>query len=565
MSSEDSIPPAVLRQRRRYEALGVALNKSSGMKSWFKVLFVLSLVTGIPTIPLLSDPLKDTLTTTYQMVIIGSRILLIVTTLYLLTQIMPEIYTAKNDFEVKLQEVGYKNPNTNTKEEKNFVYRKVIFNVLKIVILIVSFFGLFLVGSRDNYGFIIGNQILYLLVIVGFLLTMKFWASKGPEYSPRLGGRNIILVLIPGAVLWSLEILLEFFSFMTEPRFHFNTLQISWGVMYPFMLVFILVAVIYTSKKTVRERMMIQEAKEMEFKRKESFIDDKRIYSRAIFGFQTRWNNFTQIFRKKEVEKIKNIDKKPNEKVVKSIWIAMFTTFIPFAFVLPWNFFPHDGIVIFGALMIAYQYSMIKYERIEIDVISEPEKDETITPTEIRKPTYSTNTLRILLVPLMLFIIAVYLLGGVITGGILTTYNEMLILAFTWISVLIVIPLSIQIISNIKNSAEENRSIDNLGMHRNVMLLILILELVLIIGSIVGNLVGSLLNVEIIPLTTILLQIAIIGVLTLIPIIYKLVVPKLKDQNFKIFNIGTYVVVGLADAGILIWFIFNIIVRFFFS
>jgi len=565
MSSEDSIPPAVLRQRRRYEALGVALNRSSGMKSWFKVLFVIALVTGIPAILLLSDPLKDSLTITYQIVIIGSRIFLIIITLFLLSRIMPEVYTARNDFEMKLKEVGYKDSKTNTKEEKQFVYRKIIFNALKIVILIVSFFGLFLVTSRDNYGFIIGNQILYLLVVVGFLLTMKFWSSKGPDYSPRLGGRYIILALIPGAALWALEVILEFFSFMTNPRFHFNTLQISWGIMYPFMLIFIIIAVAYTTKKTVREKIALQEARELEFKRKESFIEDKRFYSRAFFGFQTRWNIFTQIFRRKDVEKVKDIDKKPNEKVIKSIWITLFVTFIPFVFIIPWNFFPHDGIVIFGALMIAYQYSMIKYERIEIDVISEPEIDESISPTEIRKPTFSTNTLRILILPIILFVVAVYLIGGVITGGILTSYNEMLILAFTWISVLIVIPLSIQIIANIKTSAEENRTKENISMHRNVLILILILEIVLIVGSVVGNLVGAALQVEIIPLTTILLQLTICGVLTIIPLIYQFVVPKLDDNNFKIFNIGTYIVIALADAGIIVWFIFNIIVKFFFT
>ena len=563
MTSDESIPAAVLRQRRRYEALGVALNKSSGMKSWFKVLFILALVSGIPAIILLRDPLKDGLTTAYQMIIIGSRIFIIIITLFLLMKIMPEVYTAKNDFDMKLQEVGYKDSKTNTKEEKQFVYRKLIFTVLKIVILVTSFFGLFLTGSRDNYGFIIGNQILYLLVIVGFLLTLKFWFSSGPENSPRMGGRSIIQVLIPGAVLWGLEVFIEFFTFLSEPRFHFNTLQISWGIMYPFMLLFILIAVIYTSKKTVRERMLLQEAKELEFKRKESFIDDKKFYSRAFFGFQTRWNEFNQIFRKKDTEKVKNIDKKPNEKVVKVIWISLFATFIPFVFILPWNFFPHDGIVIFGALMVAYQYSMIKYQRLEIEVISEPERDESITPTEIRKPEFISGTLRWILIPMILFMIAVYLIGGVITSGILTRNNEMLLLSFTWISVLIVIPLSIQITANIKNSADENRTKENVGMHRNSLVLILILELVLIVGSIVGNIVGKVLNVEIIPLTTILMQATIAGVLVVIPIIYQFVIPKLNDQNYKIFNIGTFVVVALADAGIFVWFIFNIILRFF--
>jgi hypothetical protein len=564
MTSEESIPPAVLRQRRRYEALGVALNRSSGMRSWFKVLFILALVSGIPAIILLGDPLKDGSTTAYQMIIIGSRIFIIIITLYLLMKIMPEVYTAKNDFEMKLKEVGYKDPNTNTKEENQFVYRKIIFTFLKIVILVASFFGLFLAGSRDNYGFIIGNQILYLLLIVGILLTMKFWSSNGPENSPRMGGRYIIQVFIPGAILWGLEVFLEFFSFLSEPRFHFNTLQISWGIMYPFILIFILVAVIYTSKRTVRERMVLQEAREMEFKRRESFIEDKRFYSRAFFGFQTRWNEFTQIFRRKDTEKVKDIDKKSNEKIVKAIWITLFVTFIPFVFILPWNFFPHDGIVIFSALMVAYQYSMIKYNRLEIEVISEPERDEKITPTEIRKPDFISGTLRWILVPTMLFIVAVYLIGGVITGGILTRNNEMLILAFTWISVLIVIPLSIQIISNIKNSADENRTKENVGMHRNSLILILILELVLIVGSLVGNLVGSFaLDVEIIPLATILLQATIVGVLIVIPLIYQFVVPKLNDQNYKMFNIGTFIVVALADAGIFVWFIFSIIVRFF--
>ena len=165
MSNLDTSDESLILQRKRYEALGAALNKSSSMKSWFKVLFATTLIFGIPTIILLSDPLKDTLTIVYQMVIFGFRIVIIAMCILLFSRMTTKLYTAKNDSDKKLEEIGYKDAKTNTKEEKTFLTRNVVYTFLKVLIFISTAFGIFLVSSRDNYGYIIGQQALYLVVV----------------------------------------------------------------------------------------------------------------------------------------------------------------------------------------------------------------------------------------------------------------------------------------------------------------------------------------------------------------------------------------------------------------
>ncbi|MHA2309115.1 MAG: hypothetical protein ACXABJ_07550 [Candidatus Heimdallarchaeaceae archaeon] len=157
MTTAEGIPSTIIRERKRYEKLGFALNKAASIRTWLKVLFAITLILGLPTLPLLSDPLKDATTTLYQVVIFGFRVLLIAMILFLAQKITPQMYTAKNDLDIKLEEIGFKDPNTNTMEENRIINRNVVFTVMKMIILIASAIGLFLVGSRDNYGYIISH------------------------------------------------------------------------------------------------------------------------------------------------------------------------------------------------------------------------------------------------------------------------------------------------------------------------------------------------------------------------------------------------------------------------
>ena len=197
MTSAEGTSSTVIRQRKRYEKLGFALNKAGSIKTWLKVLFATTLILGLPTLPLLTDPLKDGTTTLYHVVIFGFRILIIAMILFLTLKITPQMYTAKNDLDIKIEEIGYKDANTNTKEERQLVNRNLIFTAMKIIVLVASGLGMFLVGSRDNYGYIIGQEIIYVILVVGLGLTYKFWISKDPDYSPKLGGRNLVLVFLP--------------------------------------------------------------------------------------------------------------------------------------------------------------------------------------------------------------------------------------------------------------------------------------------------------------------------------------------------------------------------------
>ncbi|MHA1514613.1 MAG: hypothetical protein ACTSPF_03660, partial [Candidatus Heimdallarchaeaceae archaeon] len=160
MSNSDSIKDNLVLQRKRYEALGASLNRSSGMKSAFKVLFATTLIFGLPTVILLSNPLKDNVTIVYQMIIFGSRILIIAMCLLLFSRITSEIYTAKNDSDKKMAELGYKDAKTNTKEERVLLTRTTVYTILKLLVFLATFFGLFLFSSRDNYGYIIGQQVI---------------------------------------------------------------------------------------------------------------------------------------------------------------------------------------------------------------------------------------------------------------------------------------------------------------------------------------------------------------------------------------------------------------------
>ena len=561
MSTSDTTQPAVSAQRKRFEALGIAVNKASTIRGWLVALFYTTLIFGLPSLALLASPLKDSVTITYHVIIYGFRLLIIAMTILMVSRITTEMYTAKNDLNMKLKEIGYKDPKTNTKEENSYLHNNTILSLLKIVILIGSAIGLFLLGSRDNYGYIIGHQIIYVFIVVSLAITAKFWIGKKPDNSPRMGGRFVVLVFLPSIVLWGLETVFDFFSILTNPRFHYNVLQISWGIIYPFVFLFLLIAVLFTARKTKRERMNLQEARLAEFKRRESFIQEKgRIY-RARHSMKQSWNKFTQFFFKDQ-QKEKDLDKKPNIILIRSIWLTLFITFIPFAFMIPWNLFPQDGILIIMALMISYQYSMIKYERNEIDVISEPIMDEEIEPPAIRTTDLMNTTFRIILLPTIIFIIAQYLMSSVITSGVLTNQNEMITIGFTWIAVLLVIPLSIQLIYHLNLNTKTDRSEENVKMFRKGIFYLLAIELLLLIGTIAGRYIGMLLGFDIFPPFAIILQAIFVTALVIIPLVYLYIIPKLTDEQYQIARIITYSLLAIINVGVLALFITNVLSYF---
>lgn len=563
MSKLDSTRDGLVLQRQRYEALGASLNKSSSMKSVFKVLFATTLIFGIPTVILLSNPQKDNVTIVYQMIIFGFRILIIAMCLLLFSRVTSEIYTAKNDSDKKLAEIGYKDAKTNTKEERVLLTRTTIYSILKLLVFLATFFGLFLFSSRDNYGYIIGQQVIYIIALFLLLLSVSFWTSRKPDYSPRLGGRLIMLVFVPALVFWGLEVILGFFNVISDSRFHYNTLQVSYGLIYPFAFIFLLVVVLYTSRKTIREKRAIRKARLADFDRRAGFIEDKNPFSQMIYHIQLFFDKMGRTITGKE-RREKNIDKKPNKLIVNSMWISIFIAFFTFAFILPWNMFPHDGILLAGAAIISYQYSMIKYDRDEINVIAVPDKDESIEPPEIRTKDLLSSTLRFIMLPTLIFIVVQFILNGILTGGEFTTSNLQLILSFTWVIALIVIPLSIHIIYKLVQNIKEDRTMDNIRMYFNGLFFILLFEVVLYVVTVTalfGAFYGY--GFELIHTVTLALQATFVVVLVILPIVYQFIAVKVKEEGFKILTISTYVLVGLINVGIFTVFIIHILSLFF--
>ncbi len=563
MSNLDSTSENLILQRQRYGALGASLNKSSRMTSMFKVLFATTLIFGLPTVILLSNPLKDNLTVIFQMVIFGFRILIIAMCLLLFSRVTSKLYTAKNDSDKKLAEIGYKDAKTNTKEERVLLTRTTIYSILKLLILLATFSGLFLFSARDNYGYIIGQQVIYLVVLFLLLLSVSFWTSRKPDYSPRLGGRLLMLVFVPALIFWGLEVILGFFNVISDSRFHYNILQTSYGLIYPFAFIFLLVAVLYTTRKTIREKRAIREARIADFDRRAGFIEEKNPFSQMIYHIQLSFNKMGRAITGRD-KRERNIDKRPSKLIVNSMWLTIFATFFGFAFLLPWNMFPHDGILLAGAAIISYQYSMIKFERDELVVIAVPEKDETIEPPEIRTKELLTTTSRFIMLPTLIFIVVQFILNGILTKGVFTTANLQLILSFTWVIALIVIPLSIHIIYKIVQNIKEDRTMDNIRMYFNGLFLILLFELVLYVMTVIalfGAFYGY--GFELIHVVTLALQATFIVALVIFPIAYLFIATKVDEKGFKILTISTYVLVGLINIGIFTVFIIHILSLFF--
>ncbi len=543
MKTSDSARETLISQRKRFDALGAALRRASSMSSWFKVMFATTLIFGLPTLILLSNPLKDGTTFGIQLLIYGFRIFMIALAFYLLARITPQLYAAKNDLNIKLEEVGYQEAGTNSVAEKNLVVRNIFFSILKILVFISSGFGLFLVSSRINYGYIIGLQIIYLSVLFILIVTMKFWISRKPDYSPRMGGRLLVLAFIPGSFFWGFEVIIGFFSTISNPTFRYNYIQTSFGFVYPFVFLFLLIAIFITTKKTKREKTALQKAREAEFTRKSGFIDEKSVFSRIKYRYQIWWNKVTQTLSIKI--KKDDIDSKPSLLLVNSIWITLIVSVLGFAFFVPWNIFPHDATFFAAVLIISYQYSMIKYEREEIDVLSDPKKNEDITPPSIRTKELPSITLRLILLPTIIFVIAQYVMNGILTDGILSADNRMLILTFTWIAALIVVPIAIQLVYLISRDLKSEREFKNFKMYFTSLIYILIFQLVLFTASVVSLFVALQFDFQLIDPMALVLQAIFVVTIVVLPIVYLLIAMKVDDAGYKILRICTWVLVGI--------------------
>ncbi|MHA1465946.1 MAG: hypothetical protein ACTSQ2_12725, partial [Candidatus Heimdallarchaeaceae archaeon] len=252
MTTSESKSGAVIQQRKRFEALGSAINKADGMTSWLRVLMTFTLIFGLPTVALLADPAKDSTITMYEIIIFAARILLIAMVLYIISKITREIFTASNDYNKKTEEIGFKDPNTNTPEEKKFMNNKIIYTIISVLVILASFLGIFLVNSRFSATYITGQSIVYIILIVCLGLTFKFWWGRNQEDSPRMGGRKIIQIFIPVFLFLAIGVVIDFFAILNEARFRMNALQLSWGIVYPFLLVFLVIAILITTKKTKR-------------------------------------------------------------------------------------------------------------------------------------------------------------------------------------------------------------------------------------------------------------------------------------------------------------------------
>ncbi|MHA1203161.1 MAG: hypothetical protein ACTSQ4_11670, partial [Candidatus Heimdallarchaeaceae archaeon] len=552
---------ALIRQRMMFEALGNALKRASSMSTMFKVMFAVTLIFGLPTLILLSNPLKDGTTFGIQLLVYGTRVLLVALAFYLLARVTPELYTAKNDMKMKIEEIGYRQADANSNEEKNLLVRNILYSILKILIFIASGFGLFLISSRVNYGYIIGQQAIYFAVVVLLIATIRFWNSSKPDYSPRLGGRLLVLVFVPATYFWAFEIIINFFSVVTESNIRYNYTQSSFGFAYPFVFLFLVIAVKLTTRKTIREKTALQKARETEFKRVSTFIEEKGVFRKIKYKFDTWWNKVSQKLSSKS--KQENLDKKPNLTLLSSVWIALFFSVIAVAFMVPWNIFPQDAMLFVSVLMISYQFSMIKYEREEIEVISEPERNEEITPPTIRTNELSKVSLRLILLPTIIFIITQYIMSGILSEGILNADNRMLILLFTWIAVLIVVPTSIQMIYLLAKDLKNNREFKNFKMYFTFFIYILVFELILLVITLVSYFVSFQINFQFIDTTALILQAIIVFVMVILPVVFMLITTKVNDKGYKILQICTWVLIGLISLIIIEEFLHFVIEGYF--
>ena len=113
-----------------------------------------------------------------------------------------------------------------------------------------------------------------------------------------MGGRILVLTFVPSMFIWSLEIMVGLFSVLGETNFPFNTQQISWSITYPLIFAFLFAAVLYTTRKTKREKLLLQDDRLAEFKRRETFIYEKNWIKRLNFKTKTFLDNIRYKFSK---------------------------------------------------------------------------------------------------------------------------------------------------------------------------------------------------------------------------------------------------------------------------
>ncbi len=566
-TSLDHVPQEIIEQRKRFEALGLSINKGNKMASWLKVLYVFALIILIPTVLLLNNPLKDFTAFMFQAIAYGFRILIAAMTILLTSRMAREIYAAKNDFEKKLSTIGYNDPEKNTKEEISLLRRKFIYSLIFQVSIIAGSLGIFLVSNRTNVSYIAGSEVILFVIIVSAALTWRFWVKKGDESSPRLGGRLLVLQFLPAVFLWGVELILEFFSVLAQPNFDYNILQLTYSTAYPVIFIFIFLAVAITTKKTKREKIKMQTEKEQEIARRSKFIEDKNFLNKIQFKVEYFWNQLLKslkIKRKPKIVKEENLDKKPSLVLVRSIWIALFITVIPMAFLISWNLFPHDGLLIFISLIVAYEYSMMKYDRYKIDAIGLVHLNTEKEPPKLRKPELSNYLNQSLMLVTIVFITIALIVGPAITKGNYEGYNGMIIISFTWVSVILAIPLSIRLLYYIKQGFDENREPQNIKLMTMSLIPILIIEVSLVLGMFGANIFLNSLGLTFISPAALYLLGAIIGVAFILPSVYIFVAPRMKtDKSYKIYTITTFVLQFLVISALFVWFIFDVVLRFF--
>ena len=245
------------------------------------------------------------------------------------------------------------------------------------------------------------------------------------------------------------------------------------------------------------------------------------------------------------------------------MWISLFVTVLIFAFVIPWNMFPQDAMLFVSVLMISFQYSMIKYERDEIEVLSEPVRNEEIEPPSIRTKELPVVSLRIILLPTVIFIIAQYIMSGVLSSGLFTTDNKMTIMLFTWISALIVVPTSLQLIFLISKNMKTNRELKNVKMYLISFIYLLGFELLLYIITVISLFAALQYNFQLIDPSALILQAVIVLVMLIIPIAFILISLKVDDKGFRILRICTWVLIALINLVIVEEFLHFVISGYF--
>ncbi|UJG41654.1 MAG: hypothetical protein K9W45_04105 [Candidatus Heimdallarchaeum aukensis] len=563
MSTLDEVPQELIEQRLRYEALGLSINTGNKIASWLKVLYTFCLIILLPTLLLLSDPLKDNVTYMYQALGIGFRILLASMIIYFISKIAPLLYAAKNDYNKLLSTVGYNDPEKNTKDEVQLVRRKFVIDYIYLISLISVLLSVFVVNNRNNIAFIIGHEVIVFVILVGLILIWKFWLYKDSTKVPFLGGRLLVLSFIPLVTVWGIEIFIEFFSTLSKPRFDFNRLQLTYSLVYPIVFILISVAVLISTKKTKREKLALRKEKDYEITRKSKFIEDKNVLSKAFFKIETTIYKIKSTFRKEmdEQKLEKKLDKKPSYILVQSIWIALILSFIPLSILISWNLFPHDGIFMIVSVITAYVYSMVKYHRYDIDVIGYIEKKAEKEPPLLRKPEISSQLFQSLSLVSVVFIVAIMIVGPIITKGDYSGFNGMIVTAFSWISVILSFPLSIRLMYFLKQGFDETRRKEDTALPLQTLLPILIMELALVIGMFAAHIYVPNFGIQFLANISFYLILLIIFLVLVIPISYILVVPFAKDdKQYQIITIGFYALLFCSIMGSFVWFIFDVII-----